>query len=344
MNDIKPGILALCDTEEEYAQLLTEFLRKHRDLPWELHTYTSLQELMKEEQRTQPAMLVVAESVFCEEMKTLQPGQIVILNESGVMKWADLRNINKYQQAENVLKELLEEYMNVADKPLPRLKGAGKIKIIGIYSPVRRCLQTSFSLTLSQLLAEERRTLYLNFEHYAGITGLLPDMQVRDMADLLYFLCAEGDTFRLRMQTLIHKKGRLDYIPPMKAGQNLLSVTSDEWLKLLQKIEELGEYEYVVLDLSDSIQGLFEILRRCRKIFTLTKDDRIAQSKLLQYEQLLALCQYEDVLEKTNRLSLPQLGRLPEELEQYTRGELGDYVRGIVKELVEAEEREHYVM
>ena len=30
--------MALCDTEEEYAQLMTEFLRKHKDLPWELHT------------------------------------------------------------------------------------------------------------------------------------------------------------------------------------------------------------------------------------------------------------------------------------------------------------------
>ena len=31
-------VMALCDTEEEYAQQMTEFLKKHKNLPWELHT------------------------------------------------------------------------------------------------------------------------------------------------------------------------------------------------------------------------------------------------------------------------------------------------------------------
>ena len=333
MNDKSPGILVLCDAEEEYAQLMTDYLKKQRDLPWELHTYTNMEELMGKERGMQIAVLVAAESVFCEEIKTLQPGCIVILNESGVLRWPQLCNVNKYQRAENVMKELLEIYMSNTEELLPLLIRSGQTKFVGIYSPVRRCLQTSFALTLSQLLAQKHTTLYLNFEHYAGITELLPDLQTRDMADLLYFLSAEGSRFRLRFQTILQKKGKLDYIPPMKAGQNLLTVTAEEWLNLLHKIQEYGEYEYVVLDLSESIQGLFQLLQRCIKIFTLTKDDMIARSKLLQYEQLLELCQHQDILEKTEKLILPKFRRLPDEVEQYTRGELAEYVQGLIKEL-----------
>lgn len=319
-------LFVLCDREEEYAYLMTEFLKRHRELPWEIHTYTDREQMLKEE-KEEIALLVIAESVYADEIQSLRPLKTVILNESGLKGQDAVRNVNKYQQAENVLRELLEVYMEITGEQQPWLNTRYKTKFVGIYSPVRRCLQTSFALTLSQMLAEEHRTLYLNFEHYAGITELLPDVQTRDLADMLYFLTAEREKFKLRFQTMVQQKGKLDYIPPMKSGQNLLSVMPAEWMSLFQKIEEIGEYKYVVLDLSESMQGLFDILRMCVRIFTLTKEDRIAQSKLMQYEQVLALYEYEDVLEKTCKCSIPNIKRLPTELEQYTKGELAAYVR-----------------
>ena len=326
-------ILVLCDKEEEYARLMTDFLKAYKELPWEIHTYTTAERLLCEERKTDISILAVAESTYTEEMESLRPLCTVLLNESGMVRWGQIRNINKYQKADNVLRELLEVYMEIADTPLPKLAGESKTKFIGIYSPVRRCLQTSFALTMSQMLAAEHRTLYLNFEHYAGITEILPDMQTRDMADILYFLTAEQDKFRLRLQSMIQKKGSLNYIPPMKSGQNLLTVTAGEWIHLLQRISELEEYEYVILDLSESMQGLFDILRICTRVFTLTRDDHIAQSKLIQYEQILALYEYEDVLGKTCKCSLPQIRRIPRELEQYTKGDLAEFVRGQLKEI-----------
>lgn len=333
--ELSRDILVLCDTEEEYAGLMTEFLKARRELPWEIHTYTAVMTLLSQEQGSEIAMLVVAESAYVKEMDALRPRRMIILNESGVLRWDGIRNINKYQEAERVLKSLLEIYVEIADSVLPPLPGDSRTKFIGIYSPVRRCLQTSFALTMSQMLAAEHRTLYLNFEHYAGITELLPDIQTRDMGDMLYFLNAGEDTFRLRMQIIIQRKGDLDYVPPMKSGQNLLTVSPAEWMQLLQKIRELEEYEFVVMDLSESIQGLFDILRSCEKVFTLTGEDRIARSKLLQYEQVLALYQYEDVLDKTCRCNIPHIRKLPQGIEQYTRGELADFVRGQLKEIGE---------
>ena len=325
--------MVLCDMEEEYAQLMTEFIKRHRNLPWELHTYTDVEELLHTEREA--ALLVVAESACTDKLRQLSPGRLVVLNESGLMRWENLRYVDKYQKAEEVLKSLLEIYMEIADAPLPRLRKNCKTVFIGNYSPVRRSMQTSLALTLSQLLAGEHTTLYLNFEQYAGLAELVPDMQTLDLADLLYFLNAEKEKFRLRMQTMVKRIGSLDYVPPMKSGQNLLTVTAVEWLGLLQKLEELGEYEYVVLDLSESMQGLFQILRLCKKVFTVTKEDRIAKSKLLQYEQLLALYDYGDVLEKTKRLTIPRIHRLPEELEQLTKGELAALARELMEEIMQ---------
>lgn len=325
--------MVLCDTEDEYAQLMTEFLKKNRDLPWKIHTYTDIQELVKEEKNSLE-LLVVSESAYCEELQKIEALQTVVLSESGVMRWENVLYVDKYQQAEEVLKELIRVYMEIADTRLPKLKRSGNITFIGNYSPVRRAMQTSFALTMGQILAKEHATLYLNFEHYAGIGELRPDIQSSDMADLLYFLHGDREKFRLRLQSICKRMGNLDYIPPMKSGQNLLTITEAEWLELLQRIEDMGEYEYVILDLSESMQGLFEILRACKVVFTITKEDRIARSKLLQYEQMLSLYEYEDVLAKTRRLKLPHIQRLPEELEQLTRGDLAALVNDLLNGIV----------
>ena len=326
-------VLVLCDTEEEYAQLMTEYLKRQKNLPWEVRTYTDIQKLLKEEKET-VAILVVAESAYCEELQQLPTARFVILNESGLMRWENLYYVDKYQQAEEVLRFLMEVYLEIADTSLPRLqKNCGTV-FIGNYSPVRRGMQTSLALTVSQLLAIEHSTLYLNFEHYAGLGELMADTQAYDLADLLYFLDADKEKFRLRLQSMLKHIGNLDYVPPMKSGQNLLTVTEAEWLKLFHKIVELGEYEYVILDLSESMQGLFQILRLCKRVYTVTREDRIAKSKLLQYEQLLALCDCNDVLDKTKQLSLTHIRRLPDSLEQLTRGELADLAQKLIEEIL----------
>lgn len=327
-------VMALCDTEEEYAQLMTEFMGKRKNMPWELHTYTNVDKLLQSEEKGL-AMLVVAESAYRRELEELSPQCLIVLNESGVMKWEEVSYVDKYQEAEEVFKQLLGVYAEIADVQLPFLRTSRRTVFIGNYSPVHRSMQTSFAITMSLMLAQRHSTLYLNFEHYAGISELLPDMQTLDMADLLYFLNAQKDKFRLRLQTILKHKGALDFVPPMRSGQNLITVTAQEWLGLMERIEELEEYEYVVLDLTESMQGLFEILRMCRQVYTLTREDRIAKGKLLQYEQILALYEYGDVLGKTKRLSLSHIQKLPGELEQLTKGELADLVKGLIKSLEE---------
>lgn len=320
-------VLILCDGEEEYALLMSDFLKTHKDLPWEIRTYTTLDTLLDREKKEEIALLVMAESVYSREINELHFKKLVILNESGIRRGGGIVNISKYQQAEEVLKKLLESYADIAEAGFPKLTEGYHTKIIGVYSPVRRCYQTTFALTMSQLLAEKNRTLYLNFEYYAGNPELLLDMQTKDLADLLYFLNADRDKFGLRMQSMVQHKGMLDYIPPMRSGQNLLHITTEEWMQLLQNITGTGEYEYIVLDLSESIQGLFELLRNCHKVFTLVQEDAIAKCKLMQYEQMLELYEYEDVLQKTHKCQPPHIRKVPEEIEYYTKGELREYVK-----------------
>ncbi len=324
-------ILALCDPEADYAGHLSAFLQRDRDFPWEVAVYTGIQELAELGAAEAIDLLLVAESVYAPEMP-VEANVTVLLNESGLVKWPVLKNVDKYQPAEAVRKELLEIYTERAESFYPRLDAAEGARIIGMYSPVRRCLQTTFALTYGQLLAEKYRTLYLNFEHYAGIPELLPGEKGNDLSTLLYYMKADEDRFLLRLKLLLRKKGKMDYVAPAYMGQNLVYITAAEWQQLIGMLRESGEYDYIILDLSESMQGLMEILRKCCRVYTLIKEDAVAKCKIEQYEQILSLYEYEDVREKTRKHRLPLFHCLPEQIEQYTRGDLADYVRKLIEE------------
>ena len=54
--------------------------------------------------------------------------------------------------------------------------------------------------------------------------------------------------------------GNMDYIRPIPVVQDLQAVTAEEWLQLFEQIVEKSIYEVLILDLGDSVNGLFSIL------------------------------------------------------------------------------------
>lgn len=332
---MKHKILAICDTEEGYAFRMAEYILEKVKLPYTLHLFTAVEELEKFAGREEIEILLIAENAWRmirEEFVRSQVAQMFVLQESGQVEQDEVCRIDKYQSPEKVVQRMLDV---IADgggwKELPEAADTA-VKMIGIYSPVKRCLQTSFALTLGQLLAKEHRTLYLNFEMYSGLGELLQRDYQTDMLDVMYYFQSAKEKLALRLPTIIQNAGGLDYIPPMQYALGIREVPGEQWLALSRDIAAIGEYEYMILDLDDGIDGLFDLLKNCQKIYTITKDDPIAMAKLRQYEQMLQFGELEEITEKTVKCRFPVFKQLPESLDMMTHGELAGYVKSIIKE------------
>ena len=241
--------------------------------------------------------------------------------------------IDKYQSVEAVVRKVLELASDAGLLP-PAARAGGRegMKLIGVYSPVGRCLQTTFSFTLGQLLARKHRVLYLNFECFSGFGKMLRKEFQADLSDLIYFLHNRDGRFPYRLESMTQKLNGLDYIPPAFSCLDLQRVEKEGWLALLDELGQSGLYEYVILDLSEVINGLFDILRLCSRVYTIVRDDGFAAAKQEQYEALLTCLDHEDILENTKKCRLPLFRQLPQGLEGLTRGELADLVRGLIEE------------
>ena len=201
------------------------------------------------------------------------------------------------------------------------------MKLVGIYSPVGKCLKTSYAFVLGQLLSKKHKVLYLNLECYSGLGQLLKKDFATDMSELLYYLHNTPDKFAYRLGSMVERVGGLDILPPFGSYLDFVSVSREEWIHLLKEIERGSEYEYVLLDLSDGVQGLFDVLRLCNIIYTLSREDGFALAKIEQYKQVLEECDYEDIWKKTQQYTIPEIKNLPSDILQLTYTELAEFAR-----------------
>lgn len=325
--------MVICDSNAEYAMRLQEYLEERRLFPCGVEFYTDWNRFVTCISERKPEVCIISED-FAERETEIR--KIEKYTENLLILYEDENDISengiyRYQNAEDFAQTVCE-LTDMKIRQSHRMKGKGGTRFIGIYTPIGRCLQTSFSLVLGQMLAAKYRTLYLNFEAYSGFRQMMQQNFNADMADLLYYLKNLTPDFSRQFSEMKQTINGLDYIPPAFSYMDISNVLPNEWEHFLNTLESSGEYDFIILDLTDYVQGLYQILRSCSHIYTITKNDGIASAKLAHYESVLKELSYEDILDKTRKCSLPIYRQLPMGAEDLLYSELAEYTRKVLRE------------
>lgn len=327
---MKRNLLAICDPEQEYAYRLTDALSRKADFPFETLTFTSVDRLQESLNVRPVQLLLVSQSVFDAEMKNWPVSRIILLWESERPPEGALPGISKYSSVARIMKKITETAVEAGNLSPPVITDH-PVSIYGIYTPVSRCLQTTFTFAMGQVLARNHRVLYVNFESYSGLERMLSRTFETDFSELLYYMQEAEEEVHKRLYRMVENVNGMDLIPPARSGIDVFQMGSAEWIRFIEILQS-SRYEYILFDLADGVQGLFEILRRCSRVFTIVREDAFAAAKLSQYEENLQRADYSDVLEKTKKCRLPLFQKLPRDLNHITAGELVQVAERVLKE------------
>ena len=335
---MRKEIFAIFDSETAYTSRLLDFVYKKYGDFFDIQAFTSVNKFCEFVAENNVELLLIAAqemSDTIEKIQKIQIGKIILLSEGDIIpELAKYQTVYKYQAGASMLAEVMEHYALKAVETPPLLLKQ-KMRIFGVYSPISRVLKTSFALTLGQILAKNSATLYLNLESFSGFETLTNQMFSSDFADVMYFQRRGVGNLIYKVQGLVQNLGQLDYLPPFFSPEDLISIRAEEWLELLQTLEEQSIYENIILDMGEGFDGLFKLLEKCGMIYMPIRDDVLSQAKLQQYKRLLEVKELTEIMEKTRQIKLPfhsSFGSGEQYLEQLLWGELGDYVRELLCE------------
>ncbi|MCD8154486.1 MAG: hypothetical protein LUF78_07365 [Clostridiales bacterium] len=333
---MKKNIFAVCDLEVDYACNFMDYLNQKRNIPFEVQAFTSVESLLEYGQRVPIELLLISVKAMCEKVLELKIGKIIILSEGVHPPELDqYSSVYKYQSSANVIREVMACYgEEKALEPVqfPVLKKT--TEILGVFSPLGRCLKTSFALTLGQVLAREKAVLYLNLEEYAGFEELMGKGFAADLGDLLYYVRQKNENLIHRLNGIVQNVNNLDYIPPVRTPPDIRAAAWEDWERLLNELSVNSSYETVILDLGNGIDETFQLLDRCKIIYMPVLGDTMSACKVAQFENLLRIWDYSHILGKIVKIRPPfhLEGSASENyVEQLVWSELGDYVREVLR-------------
>ena len=313
----------ICGRKEEYIKRLSEGIRGIGKREMDVLLFTDSEAFNEYLKTNRVKVCLISEDFEIAKEENIE--SVVYLSEEECEG-----KVYKYMSCDRIYSEamaLCAEKIESGKKKIPKAQK----EIIGIYTPLKRCFQTTFALTLGQILSKNRKTLYLNFESFSGFGALVDKTGTKNLMDLLYFSECDDSNFSYRVDSLKERIGNLDYISPNNAFVKFSLVNKSQWERLIDNITSKTDYEVLILDLSENVNGLLDVLRKCSLIYTITDSDRVATAKVAQYESLLKDSQYVDILSKTENISIPKMREIPGHFELLPHSEFAGYVKRMLR-------------
>lgn len=328
------NIFAVCDLEAEYATNFMNYLNQKKNIPFDIQAFSSLEALVEYGRNHHIELLLISGRALRKEICELGIGKIIILSEGNhIPAMEEYPSVYKYQATSEVVREVMAFYgeeKTMLPSAYPIWKKS--TEIIGIYSPVQRCLKTSFALTIGQVLAKEKSVLFLSFEGYSGFEELLHKKFPHSLSDILYYIKQDSRNLILRMNSVVQTINNMDFIPPVQAPGDILNASWEDIQILLQEITLHSSYETLVIDMGNGVQDVFPLLEQCDRIYMPVLDDVVSEGKIRQFENLLKAWDYAQILPKIEKLHLPfPMVPLSSDtyIEQLPFSDLGNYVKGM---------------
>ncbi|MFQ9516292.1 MAG: hypothetical protein ACLRZ9_10785 [Eubacterium sp.] len=333
---MKTGILAIYDLEPDYANGLMEYISDKQGIPFKTVAFTEKSALLEYVSQQYVDILLISASAMEDSLGQKDFGKIILLSSGNIFsEYIGYDSIYKYQSTENIVREVLDYYADIHKDNGMISIAKGNTEIIGVYSPLGRTGQTTFALTLGQVLASDYTSLYINMEEFSAFDKIFEKNYPGDLSDLMYFFKQNPESLPIKLQAVVNNIHGLDYVPPLLYSADLRDINTEEWVHLIQKIVSTGNYEKIVLDLGSMVKDVFQILNMCSTIYMPISDDRISLMKISAYEEYLLKSEREDLLKQMVKVKIPQANSeswSENYMEQQLWGALGDFVRKILRE------------
>ena len=214
--------LVIYDEEKQYANLLMDFFTSKRDIPFQTITFTDKSKLFQFLYSQKVEILLISSTAMEEEIEECDIKEIILLSDGSIpTDFSSYPSIYKFKSAENIVREVLEKFIEIENDKETFVVSKGNAKVVGVYSPVGRSGKTTFAIALAQILSEGHKTLFISFEEFAVFQNEMETTSPGNLADLMYYYKQNPETVSIKLQAIVQNINSLDYVSPIYYARDL---------------------------------------------------------------------------------------------------------------------------
>ena len=325
--------LMVCDKNKQYANKVAGYINSKDGFPFEARVPNTLERAEFEKKGLNIDIILIDEHIAGQTTGYASEADIILLSGDSLKQDGNRKVIYKYQSIDGIIKELLL-YASSKDNLKNLICRKNQMKIIGLFSPIRRSGQTTLGLAIGQNLSRKYRTLFISLDCYGGISKEITTIPWSgDLSDLLYSINNDAKDISTLIGGASGSIGSLDIMPPMDRHYDLISISFEEWRRFLRHIEDQTDYEFVILDMSKAVQGLTQLIALCNKLIVTVVDEEKNRSRLESYMKEIE--SIENIERNTKYINIPEelLSGKPSVMSG-ANDHFGEFAKEIIKEIV----------
>ncbi len=298
---MKKTVLAVFDCSREYIDKFSDYLKRKKNLPFEILGFSDLEALTDYIKSNKIDVLLFSQEELVDNEKPEEEICGRFLSHENIRKFiylgkrrktkSTLRYINKYQSMENIIKEL-REYMDMEEGE----EDSQSCGMIGIYSFIP-CEETfQMSLNIVSNLAMTSPVLYLNFDRFSILD---PDQTGNySISDLIYFFKTNPKKIKEELnKTIGHYRG-FDFLTSPLEQSDIDELSFSEWKEFFSMLAKEGNYEWVVVDMYEVFKNLEDVFSSCEKVYVPITKGEYAVRKVKMLKEYLTGRGRKDLNEK----------------------------------------------
>lgn len=300
-------ILAICDSQSIYAELLTKQLLRIPGNRLEIRNFTEINKLIAFAKEKTITYVVIAQEYkkYRDDIESLS---CYYLTDQKLCESTceEEEYIFRYQKVEAIYEAICG--IKIGNKDA-KVKEKRKFQVIGVFNPVHRNGQTTFSRLYAKHSGRQgAKVLYLNLEEFpAAIQRIRDEKLIQEgqgnLADLIYHMKQNSSKIVGEMEQLLHKGRDFDCIEPIGVNVELKNISLIQWEELIALFERYG-YDTVVVDINSCVQGYIELLSQCEKIYVPITNNNGDEEKMERFVQSMKILGKKKLLIKMEHIEL----------------------------------------
>lgn len=169
----------------------------------------------------------------------------------------------KFQRAELIYRQILGIYAEKTASVAGHAVGDGSAEIISFSSPAGGVGTSTLAAACAlYFTARGRRCLFLCLEPFGAADQFFSGEGQSDLSDIIFALKSRKVNFAMKLESCVKKSGQGVYFYSRpKVALDLLELSEEETLHLIDEVRMTGGYDYIILDL-----GLFDMKARTRNL------------------------------------------------------------------------------
>jgi ATPases involved in chromosome partitioning len=296
--------LAICSKQKTYITFLAEHISHRKDLLIQINLCFSLQKLKELEEKYPIDIVLLDEKISYKERQKIKGSvRFVLTSQHCKDLGTDEQEIYQYQPAKKIIEQIAVGCIEETDI-FRSYYGNKKKEIIGVYSPLHRIGKTEFSLALGKELGKTKEVLYINLEEYGYLSGIM-ERDTGTLADILYHVKQEVTNLNVYLSEAVIQTDSVDILAPLPISADVKEVPLEDWKILFSRIIRESMYDVIIIDFSESIQGLLELLCYCDTLYVPTINNHIANEKMRKFQDNMKILGYQKgILEKMTKINM----------------------------------------